>query len=222
MKRFLLTLTGVSAMMTALMAQPVDLQVCYGKGYTLNSTAEAPATGATSYTWFEDGDPLPDSNSASYTIGAGTRAPGTYLYVRMASNEECPTGVPSNTYTVRVNPQPDPPAAGTATLCFGLSGQLTAQASDASVAWYDAPADGNLLYVGNVLPLPLLYNSTATYYAEAVSEHYCVSSVRTAALYTIYNCAITDDCPNFTGGSVGANTPVAAACAAFYPGRIGQ
>jgi hypothetical protein len=217
MRRLLLALTGVSMMMTVLPAQ--DLTVCAGKGYTLTSTADASGTSPVTYEWLEDGMALPSSNSASYTIAEGRAVAGDYAYVRVAANAACTLS--SNTFTVTVNPVPDPPAAVATTLCFGLSGQLTAQASGASVAWYDAPTGGTSLYVGNVLPLPLLYNNTAVYYAEAVSEHNCVSNTRTAAPYTIYNCAVTGDCPAFTGGSVGANTPVAAACAAFYPGQIG-
>jgi uncharacterized protein (TIGR02145 family) len=97
MKRLLLTLTGVLVMMTVF-AQ--DLSVRASKGYTLKP--DAPAIGATSYTWYEDGKPLLDSNSDSYTIEAGTRVPGTYAYVRKASNAECPGGVASNTFIVRV------------------------------------------------------------------------------------------------------------------------
>jgi hypothetical protein len=85
----------------ALFAQPVDLQVCYGKGYTLQSTAAAPAIGATSYTWYEDGKLLDGKTASSLTIPAG-KAAGAYAYVRVAANAECPTGVPSNTFTVRV------------------------------------------------------------------------------------------------------------------------
>jgi hypothetical protein len=219
MKRLLLTLTGVSMMATVLPAQ--GLTVCASKGYTLTSIKDAAGTSEVTYTWYEDGDLLTGENEVSLSIPAG-KAAGTYAYWRMAANAACPDGVASNTFTVRVDPLPDPPAAVAATLCFGFPGQLTANAPNASVAWYDTPTGGTSLYVGNVLPLPLLYNSTAVYYAEAVSEHNCVSSTRTAALYTIYNCETGGDCPAFTAGSVGANTPVAAACAAFYPGRIGQ
>jgi hypothetical protein len=80
-----------------------DLSVCYGKGYTLTSTADAPAIGATSYTWVEDGDLLTGENEASLTI-VGGRTEGDYAYVRVAANAECPDGVASNTFTVRVYP----------------------------------------------------------------------------------------------------------------------
>jgi hypothetical protein len=105
MKKLLLTLMGVSTMVTVLVAQaPVDLQVCVGKGYTLTSTKDATGTSPVTYQWYEDGEPLPDSNSASYTIAAGAKELGDYAYVRVASNADCPTGIASNTYTVRVRP----------------------------------------------------------------------------------------------------------------------
>jgi hypothetical protein len=117
---------------------------------------------------------------------------------------------------------PIPPTVVDAIFCFGLPGQLQAAASgNETIAWYDASTDGNLLYAGNVLPLTPLYNDAGQYYAEAVSEYNnnCVSA-RTAAYYTVNNCAITGDCPDFTAGSLStATTP--AACSAFYPGQIG-
>jgi hypothetical protein len=111
-----------------------DLSVCEGKGYTLNSTADAVGEEPITYEWFENGVPLPESNSASYTIGAGTRAVGEYKYVRVASNAECPDGVPSNTFTVRVLSAPTgltlTPSA--VTICTGTSAALTAAASGAA------------------------------------------------------------------------------------------
>jgi hypothetical protein len=91
---------------TALLAQaPADLTVCVGKGYTLTSTKDATGTSPVTYQWYEDGEPLPGANSASYSIAAGREA-GEYAYWRIAANADCPTGVPSNTFTVRVKPIP--------------------------------------------------------------------------------------------------------------------
>jgi hypothetical protein len=88
-----------------------NLSVCVGKGYTLNSKAGADATGTSpvSYQWYEDSNLLTGENASSLTIPAG-KAVGTYAYVRMASNEECPAGVASNTFTVRVVPIPSVPS----------------------------------------------------------------------------------------------------------------
>jgi hypothetical protein len=133
---------------------------------------------------------------------------------------------------------PGTPTVVNATFCFGLPGQLQAAASDnATIVWYDAPTAGNLLSTGNVLPLTPLYNNTAQYYAQAVSEDNCPSA-RTAANYTVNHCVLNGYCPGFEAGSVGTvSTPAACstynsgriglvsyqvACEVFYPGRIGS
>jgi hypothetical protein len=116
-----------------------------------------------------------------------------------------------------------PPASPTvidATFCFGLPGQLQAAASgNATVAWYDAPTAGNLLYSGNVLPLTPLYDNTAQYYAQAVSEDNC-PSVRTQANYVLNHCVLNGYCPGFVAGSVGTISPPEA-CSVFDSGKIG-
>jgi hypothetical protein len=64
-----------------------------------------------------------------------------------------------------------------------------------------------------------LYNNTTAYYAQAAMDNGCV--VRTRAVYTVNNCTMGADCPEYTAGSVGVDTPMATACSAFYPGQIG-
>jgi uncharacterized protein (TIGR02145 family) len=107
MKKLLLTLTGVSAMVTVLVAQ--DLQVCAPSGYALTSVADAVGEGQVTYEWYENGVPLPESNSATYSIAEGKEA-GDYAYWRMAANAACT--VSSNTYTVRVIDASDITAPG--------------------------------------------------------------------------------------------------------------
>jgi hypothetical protein len=113
----------------ALFAQ-ADLSVCEGKGYTLNSTAANPPFGATSYQWYEDDILLTGKNAASLTIAAGAKTAGDYAYVRVAANADCPTGVPSNTYTVRVRAagakdQPVDPICDCASGLIDCSGTCT-------------------------------------------------------------------------------------------------
>jgi hypothetical protein len=118
---------------------------------------------------------------------------------------------------------PAAPTVVTAAFCYGLPGQLQASTSGgATIAWYDAPTEGNLLYTGNVLPLTPLYNDAAHYYAQAVSESSCVSA-RIQANYTVNHCVINGYCPGFTAGSVGSATaPVPeAACSTYDSGLIG-
>jgi hypothetical protein len=191
MKKLLLTLTGVSTMITALFAQVPDLTVCEGKGYTLNSTAEAPPFGATSYTWYEDGEPLPDSNSASYTIQAG-QAAGEYKYVRVASNAECPGGVPSNTFTVTVNPLPDPPVMGGDGNAYCNSGTITATAGSNGngIRWDD----------GSTLTLRTVNTTGAnTYRAVTTSAAGCTSSTATITV-TVSQGAAAGQAPDATCG----------------------
>jgi hypothetical protein len=134
MKKLLLALTGVLMMMTTLLAQaPVDLSVCAGKGYTLTSAADASGTSEVSYQWYEDGKPLADKNEASLTIPAG-KAAGTYAYWRMAANDDCPTGVPSNTFIVRVNALPTVTASAVASACAGAAVDFTAAAGGGTTA----------------------------------------------------------------------------------------
>jgi hypothetical protein len=116
---------------------------------------------------------------------------------------------------------PAPPTVVDAIFCFGLPGQLQAAASgNATIAWYDAPAAGNLLCIGNVLPLTPLYNDVERYYAQAVSEKNCPST-RIEANYIVNHCVINGYCPGFEAGNVGSGSAPEAACSAYDSGRIG-
>jgi hypothetical protein len=127
------------------------------------------------------------------------------------------TGAPGTFYCI----PPAAPIVAKGEFCYEQSGALVAAASgSATIVWYDAPTAGNLLHTGNVLSLPPLYNTSAQYYAEAALNEYC-RSVRTKADYTVSNCTISGNCPNYTTGNVGTNT-APAACAAHYAGQIGS
>jgi hypothetical protein len=116
-----------------------------------------------------------------------------------------------------------PPVAPTVAkgeFCYEQSGKLVATASGSvTIEWYDALSGGTLQGTGAVLSLPPLYNASTQYYAQAVAEGNC-RSVRVKADYTVSNCTISGDCPNYTAGNVGANT-IPVACAAHYAGQIG-
>ena len=117
-----------------------------------------------------------------------------------------------------------PPAAPTVAkgeFCYGASGVLAASSSGTvTIEWYDALTDGTLLHTGEVFSLAPLYDASAQYYAQAVLDVSCRSE-RTSVEYTVSNCVINGDCPGFTPGNVGVDTPTAAACSSFYPGQIG-
>jgi hypothetical protein len=163
-------------------------------------------TGTAPYTVMLEGVSEPQT-AGSYYMAAGT--------IKSFTDK---TGAPG----VINCPPPVPPTVVDAILCFGLPGQLQAVApGSATIAWYDAPTLGNLLHTGNVLLLTPLYNASAPYYAQSVSAVGCVSASRTQAIYAIKNCTMSEDCPEYTVGHVGADTPTAAACSSFYPGQIG-
>ena len=97
-------------------AQTPDLQVCEGQGFMLTSKADAQSiSGGVTYTWYENGIPIDDSNTPSISIPEGREA-STYKYVRWVASDACSDGVPSNTYTVVVyNCVPSEDACATAT-----------------------------------------------------------------------------------------------------------
>jgi hypothetical protein len=125
-------------MMTALMAQ--TLQVCMDRGYTLTSESEATGAAAGTYTWYEDGTPVDNSNTASLTIAAGTKAAGVYEYVRMAGSVECE--VSSNTYTVTVNPVP----------AIHTASQMASHGTPINTIIYTASAGATITMTGSLPP----------------------------------------------------------------------
>ena len=94
---------GVLLLPAPAMAQTFTIYTCDDVGYTLVSDEDAVSASAApvTYTWYENGEPLPNSNTPSIGFPEG-KPVGTYTYVRKAANEEC-TDVPSNTYIVVVS-----------------------------------------------------------------------------------------------------------------------
>ena len=128
---------GVLLLPVAAFAQ--DLTVCAGKGYTLRPAegkgAAGIGTSSLSYTWYEKTNTgnfteQGNSNMASWPVSGKSEA-GTYSYVRMATNKECPGWVPSNTYTVVVyaNPTINTHPAATST-CAGGTVTLSVAANN--------------------------------------------------------------------------------------------
>jgi hypothetical protein len=172
-----------------------DLTVCEGKGYTLNSTAAAPPFGATSYTWYEDGEPLPDSNSASYSITEG-REEGEDAYVRVASNEACPEGVASNTFTVRVSSVLPAATVTAKTVCSGgtvtLSATLGAGTTTAMTYTWNIRGTSSTTSV-NSKTSPALTAAT-TYTVQLRNSYGCVGAVSAPASITVH--------PAFSPGTI--------------------
>ncbi len=78
-----------------------DVTICKDANYTIPSITDASA-GVDNYRWFENNKLIPGAEDNAYTIAAGSRAPGTYTYVRQAHSQECDLWQSSNVYTVRM------------------------------------------------------------------------------------------------------------------------
>jgi hypothetical protein len=178
------------------------------------------------YQLYRDGNVIASSlvgTGGAATFSGTFNVAGTYTVRTVAAGQYCGVIAMSGSRTVAAIPLPAPVVATTATLCYGLSGQLQAVApAGATIEWYNVSTKGVALHTGSVLPLTPLYNNEVSqYYAQsAILAVGCVSAGRTQADYVVRNCAMGEDCPGFTAGSLGtATTP--AACSAFYPGQIG-
>jgi hypothetical protein len=186
MKKFiLLTMMSIAARM----AVGQDLHVCYGKGYTLTSTATATA-GAT-YKWYEkvnDGAfaEIPSETGASLHLNAKENA-GTYQYVRKASNAAC-TEVASNTFTVRVNALPTVTASAAASACAGATVVFTAAAGGGTTAamtytWTIAGATASTTTA--TYRRTLSTTGSNTYSVTVRNSNGCVSAASSAKTITI-------------------------------------
>jgi hypothetical protein len=133
MKKLLLTLTGVSMIMTALMAQ-ADMEVCAGESYTLTSEKLATGEQPITYQWYENESPI-GSSTPELIVTAGQAVAGEYKYVRVASNAACTLS--SNTYTVQVVPP------STIPLSSGNASQLASQILPITII-YTAPDDATI------------------------------------------------------------------------------
>jgi uncharacterized protein (TIGR02145 family) len=121
---------------TAVAQAPVDLSVCYGKGYTLTSVANASGTSPVTYQWYENSVPI-GSSTPELTIPTG-RAVGSYTYVRVALNAACTLS--SNTYTVQVKPNPtisriSGDASQTVTQGTGISTNIFTATNATGISW---------------------------------------------------------------------------------------
>jgi hypothetical protein len=184
MKKLLLTLMGVSAMVTAF----AQLQVCASKGYTLTSAAAAVSAdgSAVTYTWYENDVLLDGESGASLTIAAGERAAGEYAYVRKASNATC-SEVSSNTFTVRVS-SVFPAATVTAkTVCSGgtvtLSATLGAGTTTPMTYTWNIGGTISTTYANSETSQAL--TAATTYTVQLRNSYGCVGAVSAPATITV-------------------------------------
>jgi hypothetical protein len=130
-----------------------DMTVCAGKGFRLTSSADAVGDLPITYTWYEEGEPMDNSNVASIIVTG--MEPGIYRYMREAANSSCT--VQSNTYTVKVSNNPSVNISPPTTLAEeGTVVVLTATADDCSGCTYTwstgettASIDATVPAVGN-------------------------------------------------------------------------
>jgi hypothetical protein len=101
MSKQILFLAALGCMAAPVAAQTVDVSINCGQSYTINSTVDASAGGATiTYQWLENGSKV-TGTAASYTVPA-TKSVGLYTYIRQAMTTGCPDWQSSNAFTVEV------------------------------------------------------------------------------------------------------------------------
>jgi hypothetical protein len=159
-------------------AQTPNLKVCANQGFSLVSTEDADGIKPITYTWYENGTPIYNSNTTSLSFSAGKATPGIYQYVRKASNAAC-TELPSNTYTVEVLAPPVPTnASANSRECSGMVTFSATVPEAYTIDWYDAPIGGNFV-AGSVTSFSPTISSSTTYYAQARhATAGCVSTTR--------------------------------------------
>ena len=177
---------------------PVHLLVCKEKGYTLNSTANASGGSEITYTWYvsvDGGDfsAVESSNTASISVGANTKDPGTYSYVRKAVNTECSGGVYSNTYTVVVlKPAAPVIVAPESAVCANTDVTFTiAPADNTTYTWSGATGTPSGTDNSTYTFSSATYGTIAVQAAASVTytvgslEKTCVSDLSTTANATV-------------------------------------
>jgi gliding motility-associated-like protein len=152
-----------------------NVTICNGETATLNASAPSSVT----LNWYASqtgGASL--GNSSNFTTPVLSTS--TIYYVD-ASLGNCSSG--RTAVTITINNPPQSPTAINETICEGQNTTLNANASGATINWYDAVTAGNFLFSGNTFTTPVL-NSNTTYYVEAVSGG-CPPTSRIAVTVTV-------------------------------------
>jgi gliding motility-associated-like protein len=157
------------------------VNICSGS--TATFTVSNARTGVT-YKWYDA--PTGGSvvgNGASFTTGTLTAT--TTFYVESSRTTNGCVNPNRVAATVNVTPSPVTPVLTQAsyTVCAGTSVTFAVNnAGTATINWYDAPVNGNLLFTGiNYTVAPV---TSASYYAEATNGT-CTSPTRAVASVTI-------------------------------------
>jgi hypothetical protein len=183
-RRFLAALGMTTVLLCPALAQDPGLLVCRDRGYTLTSTADAAGASAVTYTWYENGSPVDQSNTTTLSIAAGTKNAGTYRYVRKAASDDC-ADVSSNTFTVVVL-QPEAPVinVSAAAVCRD-AGDLVftvAPAANTTYSWSGEPGtpagdDRSTYTVSGASTGAKAVQATATVYYEVNSLQKTCTSI---------------------------------------------
>jgi hypothetical protein len=128
MKILVKTVMAGALILGSVVCTAQSITVNTGQPYTVPSAAAANCTGC-SYRWLENGNVIPDANSAEYTNSTGKGFAGTYVYVRQASIDGC-GWQNSNAFIVEV--------IGPYTMS---SEKLTIRQGDSVLTWSDYVCD---------------------------------------------------------------------------------
>ncbi|WP_413668609.1 PKD-like domain-containing protein [Mucilaginibacter sp. Mucisp86] len=138
--------------------------VCY------NGSAVLTATGnGAGFTWYDSAAGGTILSSGATYVTPNLTANATY-YVESASNS-CISA--RTAVTVKVNPQPSPPAASNTSVCSGTSAKLTA-AGEGDILWFASPTSTSPLFTGSTFNTPIISEKTTYYIQSRVGD--CVSS----------------------------------------------
>lgn len=127
-----------------------DTILCAGDAVLLSAS---PASPAYTYTW----------NTGAFTPSIIVSQAGTY-WVTMQGLCASFTSAPM---TIAVLANPAPVATGDS---VAIGNPATLSATGAQVHWYDAPAGGNLLFIGDTFVTPAL-DETTTYWVSNTTDH---------------------------------------------------
>ncbi|WP_374950431.1 gliding motility-associated C-terminal domain-containing protein [Mucilaginibacter sp.] len=197
--------TAVTVTVNPLPADPTVASatqtVCNGSSATL--TVSNPVAGIT-YRWYDS----PSQTTVLFTgttFVTGPITATTNFFIAAFNANGCGSSNLAQVQ-VRVQDAPDAPAVANGnavTSCAGSVATLTIGNPQAGYTyrWYSVATAGTPLFTGTSFTTPVLSSST-TYYAEAVNESGCASTIRTRVDVTVVPAPVT---PVLTPGAVTIN-----------------
>jgi gliding motility-associated-like protein len=166
-----------------------DMSVCFGSRVTLSATTNPPDVGGYDYAWYENGAPIPASNSPLYVVQGSDnplvgKEASCYLFVTDVNG--CRSAAPSNAVKVNIRELPPTPVVTSDPangVCEGSSATLKASPSGVGTyKWFKK--EGAHLNVISVTPdatysIPNAQIADAGLYAVEVTNSWgCKSAER--------------------------------------------